>query len=637
MKKRSLKFKLIAGGIAIVVLPMLIMGIYSVTKSTQALKDLAHNRALLVSQTLSEMTELFIEEELKTTAVLAHANTVIVACDAVAEAGIEGADVEIEVLEENLAATLAKHTESYEGIFVTDIKGNAFGDSSNGAYKGKNFSDRGYFKAAMAGKMGIDSPVISKATGNPVLPVAQAVKSKDGKVLGAVAMIVKMDYVSEATTGIKLGETGYPYIVDESGLFLAHPNPDIILKDSIAKLPGMEEFYRKAAASKSGVEAYTYKGVDKIAGFTTVESTGWIVVATQDEQEFLSAANSIRNIMLITGAACIGFALALVLLFVRSINAPITKFIRQLASGADQVAEASRQVSTSSQALAEGASEQAAGVEETSSSLEEMASMTRQSADNAQQTDVMGKESAKSINEATNAMNDLTQAISEVADASQETQKIIKTIDEIAFQTNLLALNAAVEAARAGEAGAGFAVVADEVRNLAMRAAEAAKNTAELIEGTVTKVNVGAQLVEKTNEAFSSVADHNSKVGTLVAEIAEASVQQSDGIKQINQAVAEMDKVIQQNAANAEESASASEELSAQAIDMHAIVEGLKSIVFGGQAPPSAPRQKGVSRRAPAAMAPRVEKAPQAALPARGEVKPNDVIPFDDDEDFQDF
>ncbi len=169
----------------------------------------------------------------------------------------------------------------------------------------------------------------------------------------------------------------------------------------------------------------------------------------------------------------------------------------------------------------------------------------------------------------------------EISKASEETSKIIKTIDEIAFQTNLLALNAAVEAARAGEAGAGFAVVADEVRNLAMRAAEAAKNTAALIEGTVKKVSDGTSLVKTTSDAFKEVAGSAAKVGELVGEIAAASTEQAQGIEQVNIAVTEMDKVTQQNAATAEESASASEELNAQAEEMKSFVADLAAMVGG--------------------------------------------------------
>jgi len=267
------------------------------------------------------------------------------------------------------------------------------------------------------------------------------------------------------------------------------------------------------------------------------------------------------------------------------ITVGITKAIKAIILGlteaSEQVASASGQVSTSSQSLAEGASEQAAGIEETSSSLEELSSMTHQNAQNAGQANEIMTETSRVVDDANSSMGELTSQMKEISDASEETQKIIKTIDEIAFQTNLLALNAAVEAARAGEAGAGFAVVADEVRNLAMRAAEAAKNTSSLIEGSVTKITNGTQLVQKTNEAFVRVEGSARKAGELVNEIASASKEQSTGLDQINKAVAEMDKVTQQNASGAEESASAAEEMSAQAEQLRDYVTQLIAMVDG--------------------------------------------------------
>jgi len=282
-------------------------------------------------------------------------------------------------------------------------------------------------------------------------------------------------------------------------------------------------------------------------------------------------------IVLLISAILIGSALSFFI--TRGITKPLNRVIEGLNEGADQVASASAQVSSASQSLAEGASEQAASIEETSSSLEEISSMTKQNAENAKQANNLMLDTNEVVGKANESMNALTSSMEEISKASEETSKIIKTIDEIAFQTNLLALNAAVEAARAGEAGAGFAVVADEVRNLAMRAADAAKNTAALIEGTVKKVNDGSGLVTRTNEAFAKVADSSSKVGQLVAEIAAASNEQSQGIDQVNQAVNDMDKVTQQNAANAEESASASEEMNAQAEQMKGAVNELVNMV----------------------------------------------------------
>jgi len=225
----------------------------------------------------------------------------------------------------------------------------------------------------------------------------------------------------------------------------------------------------------------------------------------------------------------------------------------------------------------------------------------------------------------------------DISKASDETQKVVKTIDEIAFQTNLLALNAAVEAARAGEAGAGFAVVAEEVRNLALRSAEAAKNTAVLIEGTVKKVKEGSELVNTTNDEFGRVEESTSKVAELIGEISSASNEQAQGIGQVNTAVTEMDKVIQQNAASAEESASASEELSAQAQQMKSMVGDLMAMV-GGKTSASSHHAEGKSVANHNTFSAPTKNKVEAELvrPATKEVSPSKVIPLGDD-DFSDF
>jgi methyl-accepting chemotaxis protein len=247
-----------------------------------------------------------------------------------------------------------------------------------------------------------------------------------------------------------------------------------------------------------------------------------------------------------------------------------------------QVGQAAAQVSSSSQLLAEGSSEQAASVEETSASLEELSSMTRRNAENAQKANDLARAARGAADKGADDMQQMSLAMAAIKTSSDDIAKIIKTIDEIAFQTNILALNAAVEAARAGEAGMGFAVVADEVRNLAQRSATAAKETADKIEGAIGKTAQGVEISKQVTEALNGIVAQIRQVDELIAEVAGASKEQTQGITQINSAVGQMDKVTQSNAASAEESAAAAEELNAQAEIMKQSVAELLQLVGGG-------------------------------------------------------
>jgi methyl-accepting chemotaxis protein len=246
--------------------------------------------------------------------------------------------------------------------------------------------------------------------------------------------------------------------------------------------------------------------------------------------------------------------------------------LTQASLAAEQVASASNQISSGSQSLSQSSSEQAGSLEEVSSSLQEMASMTKQNADNAKQARVLAENARTEVNKGVESMKRLSSAVEKIKKSSDETAKIVKTIDEIAFQTNLLALNAAVEAARAGDAGKGFAVVAEEVRNLAMRSADAAKSTANLIEESVKNADGGVVINEEVLKNLNEIHSEVTKVSEVVVEIAAASEQQSQGVDHINTAIEQMNQVTQQTAANAEESASAAEELSGQANEMNSMI-----------------------------------------------------------------
>jgi methyl-accepting chemotaxis protein len=340
-------------------------------------------------------------------------------------------------------------------------------------------------------------------------------------------------------------------------------------------------------------------------------------------------------------AAILGIAMGLVL--TRIITLPINKVIAGLNEGSDQISVASDQVSTASQQLAEGTSEQASALEESSSALEEMATMVKQNAGNAKQADNLMAEAKSVVEDANRSLMELTNAVIDITRNSEETGKIIKSIDEIAFQTNLLALNAAVEAARAGEAGKGFAVVAEEVRNLAQRAGEAARSTSTLIENTIKSVQTGSQVAGKTTEAFNKNTEMSGKVAHLIAEIAAASNEQAQGIDQVNIAVNQMDQVTQKNAANAEETASASEEMNSQAESLKTMISDLASVVGGAAASSSAntgASLKSMTRKIAVSHNGNGNgngKMHKARAMAASSVNPARVIPFDEHDDFKEF
>jgi methyl-accepting chemotaxis protein len=274
-------------------------------------------------------------------------------------------------------------------------------------------------------------------------------------------------------------------------------------------------------------------------------------------------------------------ASACAFLTVRVISRVLNGMASSLSDGSSQVSAAAQQLSSSSQSLAQGASEQAASLQETGSSLEEMSSMTRKTAETAQLATLLSSQAKASAENGNEAMAKMGRAIDEIQKASAETAKIIKTIDQIAFQTNLLALNAAVEAARAGEAGKGFAVVAEEVRNLAMRSAEAAKTTSSLIEGSVASSASGVTIALEASKALSEIQLSVNKMNGLIAEIAAASQEHSQGIGQVTLAVRQMDQVTQSNAATSEQSAAAAEELSSQSVQLRSLVHQLERLVNG--------------------------------------------------------
>lgn len=335
----------------------------------------------------------------------------------------------------------------------------------------------------------------------------------------------------------------------------------------------------------------------------------------QDRELIAHATNQVFRavLLMVIAVGIVGVALSVALS--HRIAGQIRAAILSTSAAAEHVKGGAAQVAEASQSLAEGASEQAASLEETSASLEEMSSMTHRNSGNAQQVTALARTARMAADAGANDMQAMSLAMQEIKQSSNDISKIISTIDEIAFQTNILALNAAVEAARAGEAGMGFAVVADEVRNLAQRSAEAAKETAHKIEDAISKTSNGVQISDKVVKQLQEITDQVRKLDQLAAEVADASREQSQGIDQMNTVVSQMDRVTQANAAHAEETASAAEELNAQADSIRNALRDLLHLIAGNsnegtESQPTSGLDMGSRNQAESGTAPRASRRP---------------------------
>ncbi len=626
---RSIAFKLVAIGLLSVFLPLVFVGAISVSKSSKALMDLSKNQARTMASDLSRLVSNLLSDEVKLVETFSTDETIIKTVLKVNQNGIENESQAIASLRCNLKSKFEKMGNSYQGIYIADAEGNLFtGVLESGAeYKGISISKHDVFiKAKTKGAANVGELRRSKATDKLITSVVSPILSENGKFLGVVGTVLKADYFTHIIADRKIGQTGYGYMINRNGLIFAHPKSEYLLKLDVREIKEMASINDNMMQGKSGVEEYTFKGIDKIAGYAPVGVNGWSIAATQNSDEFLASSVAIRNInigvvliaMVIVGLVTIFSSKAIT----RPINAAVaglkdiaqgegdltmrlqvdTKdevgelanwfnvfieklqgIMKDIAGGVETLSSSSTELSAISEQMSQGIQNTSdktntvsAASEEMSTNMNNVAAAMEQSATNTDMVATASEEMSSTIDEVANnaekargisdeaarKANSASENMGQLGEAAQSIGKVIETITDISEQVNLLALNATIEAARAGEAGKGFAVVANEIKELAKQTAEATQDIKDKIGGIQGTTSTTVVQINEINKVITEVND-------VVANIATAVEQQSTATKEIASNVAQASQGIQEVNENVSQSSSVASEISKEIADVN--------------------------------------------------------------------
>ena len=593
MNLSSIKFKLLFGGSLLILLPLIASGFLSYSKSHDALLDISMQTAQGTAKDLARLTDKILSSELHLAASMASEKAFVDIVKSVNKKGAQEISEEIKETFNDIKGQFSKLDPHYQGIFLTGKDGVLFTGilDSGKEYKGSNISTRGYFKQAQQTKKAVISEmVLSKSTGKRIVVACAPILSSDNEFQGALGLVIRAEYFTTLISERKIGETGYGYMINKKGIIMAHPKDDFILKLDVTTIDAMKTINDRMIAGESGVERYTFKGTDKMAGFAPVSFNGWSICATQNEEEFLASSFQIRNFNLIFILAAAIIAITFITLLSKSILTPIAQAIdglKDIAKGQgdltkrldvktnDEIGELSHwfnqfienlqkmilNISGTSETIRES-SVVVQGLNTTvndkleniSKSFGVVADSCTQTSDNMNSVSAAMEQATTSVDTVAAAAEEMSSSVDEIAkntasaretteetvaiaknisteveklsQATGEIDQVTSTITDISEQTNLLALNATIEAARAGDAGKGFAVVASEIKTLAQQTSDA---TLEI----KSKIDSVQQATQTTVEKIAEVTKVIEESSQVVNSIASAVEEQSAATQEI--------------------------------------------------------------------------------------------------------
>ncbi|ADW17293.1 methyl-accepting chemotaxis sensory transducer with Cache sensor [Desulfobulbus propionicus DSM 2032] len=616
MNLHSIRFKLVSGGCFAILVLLIVNGYISITNSSRALTDLAMKNAEATAKGIAVQLDKALLGELKTALAFATESTFKAVGEEVKAKGIDGAASSIQVLRQLMKTKFKTLGNNYLGIFITDAKGTLYtGELADGSeYKGSNIAERPYFQTVkQSGKPVFGDVVRSQKTGEIISVACAPVLSDSGEFLGAFGMSMKASALTHLVTDNKISETGYAFMINKDGIIIAHVVEKNVLQLDLKTLKGMETITNAMMAGKTGVEKYVYQGLDKIAGYAPIATTGWSVAATQESNEFLASVNALKRTILWIAMTSLLLAAVLIFLAATAITKPINKAVeglKDIAQGEgdltmrlavtskDEVGELATwfnvfieklqqiigRISSNTQSVhlsvgelagiaaalsknAEHTSGRANNVataaEEMSANLNGVAAAMEQSTTNTtmvasaaeQMTATINQiaqnaEQAHSISEkAVHQAASTSNKMAELGQAAQAIGKVTEAITEISEQTNLLALNATIEAARAGEAGKGFAVVANEIKELAKQTAAATQDIKNQIAGVQGTTQSTVEEINQITKIINSINEIVATISTAVGEQSAATGEIADNIAQASQGLAEVNENVSQSSA----------------------------------------------------------------------------------------